>query len=682
MKMKKATLSLLILTYVFIFNACKNSKPNELTVNDLFSNHMVLQQNEDVAFWGSYTPNKEITVNGSWGSKATCVADNKGKWKLTLDTPNAGGPYEVTISTNSDTVFIKDVLIGEVWLASGQSNMEMDFDYCCNTTDFSELELNNADYPNIRMINVKKQLNPNPVQEFEGTWKRAIGDSITKFSAAGYFFAKRLHKELNVPIGIINASWGGTDIEAWTSRTELSSLDFLDDTMNNYGTLIENSSKSYDWFSQFEFTKSPSDVWYLFLDDPLGAPEQWKRINFRDERYINSNDTDYNRWKQIKIPGSIDNIYKTNDFDGAILIRKSFTLTEIKGDYSLRIGPVSDMDFTYLNGELIGSSMGKPSTKTKTYDIPKQTLKIGGNNIVVRVVNQYKEGKLGAVSLLNTESPPLSLDGNWNYHVSAEAYNSMSSYSWPYIDFYFYDKDTIDFTKRPAITNYNQHSKSSLFNGMINPLVPYNIKGVIWYQGENNVPRFKEYERLFPALIKDWRTQWSNEFPFYFVQIAPFENYNGLSSSLRDAQRKTLKTTKTGMVVTLDIGEDNDIHPSNKHDVGGRLAGLALANDYGKTLVASGPLYRAQKIDGNKLVLEFDYVGSGLMCSTGALKEFEIAGADKNYVPAVAKIIGKTVQLFSVSVPSPKFSRYAWRDTSNASLFNKEGLPASSFTTE
>lgn len=680
--MRKAKLSLLLLTYVFIFNACKNSKPNELTVNALFSNHMVLQQNEDVAFWGSYTPNKEITVNGSWGSKSTCVADNKGKWKLTIDTPNAGGPYEVTIHTDSNTLFIKDVLIGEVWLASGQSNMEMDFDYCCNTTDFSELERTSADYPNIRMINVKKQLNPNPVQEFEGAWKRAVGDSITNFSAAAYFFAKRLHKELNVPIGIINASWGGTDIEAWTSRTKLSTLDFLDDTMNIYGTLIENASNSYDWFSQFEYTKSPSDVWYLFLDDPLGVPEQWKRINFRDKRYITSNDTDYNSWKQIKIPGSIDNIYKTNDFDGAILIRKSFTLTEIKGDYSLRIGPVTDMDFTYLNGELIGSSMGKTSTNTKTYYIDKQTLKIGENNIVIRVVNQYKEGKLGAVSLLNTESPPLSLDGNWNYHVSAEAYNSMSSYSWPYIDFYFYDKDTIDFTKRPAITNYNQHSKSSLFNGMINPLVPYNIKGVLWYQGENNVPRFKEYERLFPALIKDWRTQWSNEFPFYFVQIAPFENYNGLSSSLRDAQRKTLKTPKTGMVVTLDIGENNDIHPSNKHDVGGRLAGLALANDYGKTLVASGPLYRSQKIDGNKLVLEFDAVGSGLMSSTGQLKEFEIAGADKNYVPAVAKIIGKTVQVFSASVPSPKFSRYAWRDTSNASLFNKEGLPASSFTTE
>jgi sialate O-acetylesterase len=298
------------------------------------------------------------------------------------------------------------------------------------------------------------------------------------------------------------------------------------------------------------------------------------------------------------------------------------------------------------------------------------------------VINQYKQGNVGEVSLLHSENPTISLAGTWNYHVSAEAYNPIDSYSWPYVDFYLYDKDSIDFSQRPAVTNYNQNSKSSLFNGMISPLVPYTIKGAIWYQGENNVPRFKEYEQLLPALISDWRNQWSNDFPFYFVQIAPFKNYNGLSSSLRDAQRKALKTPKTGMVVTLDIGENNDIHPSNKHDVGSRLAGLALANDYGKTLVASGPLYRSQTIVGNKLILEFDFVGNGLMTPTTELKEFEIAGADKNYVPAVAKIFEEKIHVFSASVPNPKFCRYAWRDISNASLFNIEGLPASSFTTE
>ena len=671
--MKRTSLSLVLLFTVLVLSGCQQSEKKELLLNALFTDHMVLQQKKEVAFWGSYTPNEEITVHGSWGSESTCVADAFGQWKLSIATPKAGGPYEVTIRTKSTTISIKDVLIGEVWLASGQSNMEMDFDYCCNTTDFSELERATANYPNIRMINVKKQLSLTPVQEFKGTWKRAVGNTISPFSAAAYFFAKRLHKELNVPVGIIHASWGGTDIEAWNSREQLNTLGFMSDVMDNYDKLVEDASKSNLWFSQFESAKSPSDVWYLFLEDPLGAPEKWKSFDFKDLDYITSSDIDYDNWKQIELPGSIDNIFETNDFDGAILI---------KGIYYLSLGAVSDMDFTYINGEKIGSSMGKLSRETKTYEIPTNILKVGVNNIIIRVVNQYKEGNIGSISLLSSESSSVDLTGTWNYRVSAEAYIPLESYSWPYIDFYFYDNESIDFSKRPVLTQLNKNSTSSLFNGMINPLVPYNIKGTIWYQGENNVPRFKEYEQLFPALITDWRNQWARDFPFYFVQIAPFEYHNGLSSSLRDAQRKTLKLPKTGMVVTLDIGEDNDIHPSNKHDVGYRLANLALANDYGKALVVSGPLYRSQKIDGHKLILEFDFIGSGLMCSTGALKEFEIAGADKIYVPAVAKIIGKTVEVFSASVPNPKFSRYAWRDTSNASLFNMEGLPASSFTTE
>ena len=680
--MKRTSLSLVLLFTVLVLSGCQQSEKKELHLNALFTDHMVLQQKKEVAFWGSYTPNEEITVHGSWGSESTSVADAFGQWKLSIATPKAGGPYEVTIRTKSTTISIKDVLIGEVWLASGQSNMEMDFDYCCNTTDFSELERSTANYPNIRMINVEKQLSLIPVEEFKGTWKRAVGNTISPFSAAAYFFAKRLHKELNVPVGIIHASWGGTDIEAWTSSEQLNTLGFMSDVMDNYDKLVEDSSKSNVWFSQFESAKSPSDVWYLFLEDPLGAPEKWKSFDFKDLDNITSSDIDYDNWKQIELPGSIDNIFETNDFDGAILIRKSFSLKEIKGIYSLRLGAVSDMDFTYINGEKIGSSMGKLSRKTKTYEIPTNILKVGVNNIIIRVVNQYKEGNIGSISLLSSESSSVDLTGTWNYRVSAEAYIPLESYSWPYIDFYFYNNESIDFSKRPVLAQLNKNSTSSLFNGMINPLVPYNIKGTIWYQGENNVPRFKEYEQLFPALITDWRNQWARDFPFYFVQIAPFEYHNGLSSSLRDAQRKTLKLPKTGMVVTLDIGEDNDIHPSNKHDVGYRLANLALANDYGKALVVSGPLYRSQKIDGHKLILEFDFIGSGLMSSTGALKEFEIAGADKIYVPAVAKIIGKTVEVFSASVPNPKFSRYAWRDTSNASLFNMEGLPASSFTTE
>ena len=575
-------------------------------------------------------------------------------------------------------------MIGEVWLASGQSNMEMDFDYCCNTTDNSEIELSTANYPDIRMLNITNQISSLPTSNFEGNWEKAIGENITNFSAVGYFFAKKLHKKLNIPVGIIHSSWGGTDIEAWTSRETLNTIDFLKEDMSSYDTLVSKSSKSIEWFSQFESIKLPSDVWYLFLEDPIGKPDKWEKLDFKDDKYISSSYQDYTKWEKLILPGSFDNVFETNDFDGAILFEKSFSLKEVKGDYTLNLGPISDMEFTYINGEKIGSSLGKKSLANKSYKIPKNLLKTGQNSIIIKVINQYNEGKVGEISLHNSLGDNMSFNGMWNYKVIAEVYNQFNEkeQTWPYYSFYLYEDPSINFSKRPQVQSYTQNSKSALFNGMIHPIIPYNIKGSIWYQGENNVSRFKEYETLFPAMIKDWRKKWSSDFPFYFVQIAPFENYNGLSSSLRNVQRKTLKVEKTGMVVTLDIGEIDDIHPSNKHDVGYRLAGLALSNDYGKPMVASGPLYENFEVSGNKLIVTFDFVGSGLTSYDKELAAFEIAGADKKYVKAKAYIENNKVYIYSSKIQNPKYARYAWKDTSVASLFNKEGFPASTFTTE
>ncbi|MDB2625652.1 sialate O-acetylesterase [Flavobacteriaceae bacterium] len=575
-------------------------------------------------------------------------------------------------------------MIGEVWLASGQSNMEMDFDYCCNTTDNSEIELSSANYPEIRMLNITNQISSLPTNNFEGNWEKAVGKNIVDFSAVGYFFAKKLHKKLNIPIGIINSSWGGTDIEAWTSRETLDTIDFLKEDMSSYDTLVNKSSKSIEWFSQFESVKLPSDVWYLFLEDPIGMPDKWKKLDFKDDKYISSSYQDYTKWEKLILPGSFDNVFETNDFDGAILFEKSFSLKEVKGNYTLNLGPIIDMEFTYINGEKIGSSLGKKSLANKSYKIPKNLLKTGQNSIIIKVINQYNEGKVGEISLNNSLGDNMSLNGIWNYKVIAEVYNQFNEkeQTWPYYSFYLYEDPSINFSKRPQVQSYTQNSKSALFNGMIHPIIPYNIKGSIWYQGENNVSRFKEYETLFPAMIKDWRKKWGSDFPFYFVQIAPFENYNGLSPSLRNIQRKTLKVEKTGMVVTLDIGEIDDIHPSNKHDVGYRLAGLALSNDYGKPMVASGPLYENFEVSGNKLIVTFDFVGSGLTSYDKELAAFEIAGADKKYVKAKAYIENNKIYIYSSKIQNPKYARYAWKDTSVASLFNKEGLPASTFTTE
>ncbi len=667
-----------------LFFSCKNFEKSELELNPLFSNHMVLQQKENVAFWGKYVPNSSVTVKGTWGEASSCTSDNDGNWKLLIPTTEAGGPFEIDIITKDTTLTLKDVMIGEVWLASGQSNMEMDFDYCCNTTDKSEIELSTANYPQIRMFNVSKQISSLPTKKIKGNWKGAVGKDITKFSAVGYFFAKKLHKELKVPVGIINASWGGTDIEAWTSREKLSTIDFLDETMNSYDTLVNRFLKSKQWFSQFNSVKLPSDIWYLFLEDSIGAPDKWGELDFKDQKYVASDYHDYAQWKQLELPGSFDNIFETNDFDGAILFRKSFTLKEVRGDYTLNIGPITDMDFTYVNGKNIGASLGKVSLTNKVYTIPKNLLKVGENNIVIRVINQYKEGRVGEISLINPSGVSTSLAGKWNYRVSAEVFDQINEefFTWPYYSFYLYEDQPIDFSKRTRVQSYTQNSKSALFNGMINPLIPYNIKGSVWYQGENNVARYREYETLFPAMIEDWREKWNAKFPFYFVQIAPYKNYNGLSSLLRDAQRKTLKVDKTGMVVTLDIGDVDDIHPSNKHDVGNRLAGLALQNEYEKNRVASGPLYKRFEVAENTLIIEFDFIGSGLMTHDSELSEFEIAGANKLFVPPKAIIIDNKVHVRSSSIQKPIQARYAWKDIRIASLFNNEGLPASSFTTE
>jgi sialate O-acetylesterase len=417
-----------ISTLFFLFTTCENSKNIKLELNSLFSDHMVLQQKDSVTFWGKSSPFSKINVNTSWGEKSLTESNKKGEWELKILTPSAGGPFVIDVKTSKEKISIKDVLIGEVWLASGQSNMEMDFDYCCNTTDYSEFEMRTADFSLIRMFNVSKNMQSSPINNLDGKWIKAIKDSIVNFSATGYFFAKKLHNELKVPIGIINASLGGTDIEAWTSNEKLKTIDFMDYHLNSYEKLKIGYLESKNWFSQFQAIKLPSDVWYLFLDDPLGLPESWKDIGFKDQKYINSYDLDKTKWRQISIPGIFDNVFLTNDFDGTILFKKTFNIKEINGDYSVEIGETIDMDFTYLNGIKIGSSLGKESRMTKSYKIDKNLLKIGLNTITIRVINQNKVGKIGQINLLNSLGNNQSLNGKWDYIVLAEIYNDLENF--------------------------------------------------------------------------------------------------------------------------------------------------------------------------------------------------------------------------------------------------------------
>ena len=476
----KSLLCFVVITFSLSSFSFSQGIKKRLNVSNLFSDHVVLQQQEKVDIWGTSAPGEKITVSGSWGKNTSASTDASGNWKVKLATPKAGGPYMINIKSKDSNIVVQDVLIGEVWLASGQSNMDIPLkgwppgDTILNSKE----EISKANYPNIRLFKVPFGISTTPLDSVKGNWNASSPKTAGDFSAVAYFFARKLYQELHVPIGIIQSSIGGTPAEAWTSKGYLEKI----------------------------------------------------------------------------------------------------------GDFN------------------------------KTIEEQEQP--------------QNKAEK----SKLNSNSPTV------------------------------------------------------LFNAMINPLIPYTIIGIIWYQGESNVGRAEQYKKLFPNMIQDWRSKWHEELPFYFVQLAPYiykdPKQTEQSPKLRDAQRYGLKLPKTGMVSTLDIGYLKTAHPPNKQEVGSRLARFALANQYGRNLVVSGPLFKKAIRSGNKLIVDFEFIGSGLLASDKGLTNFEIAGADKIFVPARAKIVDNKVVVSSTEVANPMYVRYAWTDSSAATLFNKEGLPASTFTSE
>lgn len=662
--MKKHLISLAI-AIGLIATSCQPKVERDLIVSQLFSDHMVLQQQENVNFWGEYTPGEEITISTSWGETASTVSDENGAWKMTLATPEAGGPFSITIKTEDSTINIEDVLIGEVWLASGQSNMEMPLRGWPPNGPIlnADQEIAQANDDGLRMLTVTKHFSYAPLDSIRGRWISSSPQVAGDFSATAYFFAKRLRQELNVPIGIIHSSWGGTPAESWVSNGSLAKMADYEKSVNG---LVAAGKLMDQWFNAFPEKGMPS------------TNEEWEGINFEDEE-ATMQEFDDSQWGTVELPNRFD-ILGVAEFDGAVWLRKKFDVEDLSSDYVLTIGAVDDMDATFVNGKRVGGLAGPGQHyKTRNMTIPKYLLVKGSNTVSIRAIDTGGPGEInGPIALQNENGIRISLEGIWKTHLIAEMVNGK---------FRAYGVHT-DLSQRPDVPPMSCYSPTVLYNAMINPLVPYNIKGAIWYQGESNVGRDVQYKELFPTMIQDWRQQWDHEFPFYFVQIAPF-NYSsaeerGVSQKLRDAQRLTLQTPHTGMVVTLDIGNLTNIHPADKPAVGSRLAGLALANDYGKDIVASGPLFKSTLPEGNRLIVEFEpeSLGSGLVASLDGLSEFEIAGDDGVFMPAKASIVDNKIVLSHAGIDAPKFGRYAWRDDSGASLFNKEGLPASSFTTE
>jgi sialate O-acetylesterase len=638
---------LIVFTILFLSSLQLNAN---ITLPSFFSDGVVLQRNTSINIWGWADAGEKVKIVFNNKTYQTIAAKNGG-WKIKLAPQKAGGPYEMKI-TGKNELLIKDILIGDVWIASGQSNMEYEM---VNVKSQYKDDIASSDNKFIRQFAVKKEYSFMPLKDVTsayGGWKAASPENILSFSAVAYFFAKDLYAKYKVPIGIINTTWGGTPAEAWTSKEALKAFP--------------------NYFDRYEYIKQPQHIEEAKARVDSVRKDYEKKLDeyfTKDTTGFSCTDINYNadNWKQMILPALWETAGLPN-YDGLAWFRKEINIpSELANKEAvLELSYIDDADNTYVNGKLVGSGM--IWNQARKYRIPAGVLKAGKNVIAVKVLDTgggggiYGEGNLQ----LSVGDKIFPLNADWRYKAFTQA--PLPPYPW--------SGGTLNMHYEPT----------AMYNAMLAPLIPYSIKGVIWYQGEANSNRAKEYQRLFPNMIADWRKRFmQGDFPFLFVQLA---NYIDSGKdvdwpALREAQLKTLKLSpNTGMAVTIDIGESGDIHPKNKKDVGLRLSLAAQKIAYKDNVVYSGPIYQSYKIAGNKIIIYFTNTGSGLVSRDGNLKYFEIAGADKKFVEAKAEINGNTVIVWSDAIVNPIAVRYAWSTSPDGcNLYNKEGLPASPFRT-
>ena len=626
-----------------------NSTIAQVKLPRLISDSMVLQRDTKVNIWGWASVDEKVTINFH-DKTYTATAGKDGKWMITLSHMEAGGPYGMHI-TASNSITIKNILIGDVWVCSGQSNMELPMERLKDK--YPEI-IAAANNPNIRQFNISTRYDFKSAKEDlpSGNWEMATPVSVLHFTAVGYFFAKTLYEKYHVPIGLIKSAVGGSPAEAWLSK----------DALKEFPAYLQTAEK----------LKSDTYIDSIKKSDSI-ASAAWYNNIWRNDKGLHEEkkwfDTAYDAssWETMQLPNFWQDAGLMNTH-GAVWFRKEINVPASMTGKPVRLflGTIVDRDSVYINGTLAGATQYRyPPRK---YNIPPGLLKEGKNIIVVRVINYADAGGFykDKPYFLFTGNDTIDLKGTWQFKLGIAS-------------------DTI-----PASTTF-QYKPGGLFNAMITPLVNYAIKGVIWYQGEANTARAPEYQKLFPALIKDWRQQWKQgNFPFLYVQLANYmqakkDPSESKWAELRGVQLKTLAVPNTAMAATTDIGEWNDIHPLNKEDVGKRLALGAEHIAYGeKQIVYSGPIYESMKIEGGKIILSFTNIGTGLMAKGNTeLKYFSIAGADKKFVWAKAKIENNKVIVWNDTITNPVAVRYAWADNpEGANLYNKEGLPASAFEAE
>ncbi|MDP3311726.1 sialate O-acetylesterase [Lutibacter sp.] len=639
----------LFLLFILISSISINA---QVTLSKIFADNMVLQRNTPIPVWGTAKANEKIEIRFNNQIKKT-KADKNGKWIIRLDNETAGGPFVLMIKAKN-TIEIKNVLVGEVWLCTGQSNMEWSVE---QSNDFKN-ELASANNPMIRHIKIDKEVNSLPQNSVnsKNSWQVCDSTTVGSFTAIGYFFAKNLYNEIKIPIGLINSSWGGTNIETWISREGFESSD-------EFKEMISRMPKiDLDSLSKLKVKGFDKRIEAL----------QGAKINAAVASTFKESGFNDSKWPELNTP-QVWEEQSLGEFDGVVWLRKSITLSADVSNKSavLELAKIDDEDITYVNGVKVGG-MERWDSKRK-YTIPVGILKEGTNIIAVRVVDNGGGGGIYGDSAdlkLTIGNTIIPLSGKWKFQV--ESIKSST----------------------------NENSLPSLcYNAMINPLIPYAFKGVLWYQGESNAGRSFQYRKAFPLLINDWRKKFltaeqtgnQDNFPFYFVQLASFSAGGNSNegcgwAELQEAQTLTLSLPNTGMVVTTDlVTNPRDIHPTNKQGVGKRLAALALNNLYQKPMVCSGPMYQSMEITGNQVIVSFNDIGSGLSTPDryGYIKGFEIAGEDQVFHDAKAYIKNNKIILFSDKVPNPVAVHFSWvGDASESNLFNKEGFPAVPFRTD
>lgn len=648
----------------------------------IISDHMVLEKTAKVPIWGKADPGEEvlITLNGQT-VKSTAGAD--GKWKAVLNLADSGpGPFEMTVQ-GKNQIKVTDVVVGEVWVASGQSNMA----WLLTNTLNAQKEISQSTNPFLRQFAVKKASSMVPLDDCKGKWVSASPETAGAFTAVGYYFGKRLQNELKVPVGLLFTSWGGTPSEAWTSAPALDTVPDLKAARERLSSQIANRpADQKKWVEAF-------GAWLKQTgreDKPVADAAAFAAPGASTEG-----------WQKVAIPGVITG--KDMSGNGAVWVRTEIDRKDPATEaLEMELGAIEGFDSVYWNGELInsldykdypGSGYVRGAWLGK-YSVPAAKVKAGKNTLAFRIYAPAGPAKF----------PTAFKIGGWA--VTGE-WLAKEEFSLPLLT-----AEQLAAAPKPPV-NPPVNAASHLFNGMVNPVVPYAISGAIWYQGEANARRSYQYRTAFPLMITDWRKAWDQgDFPFYFCQLAnyqPKKDAPGESgwAELREAQSMTLKLPNTGQAVLIDLGESGNIHPRNKKDVGERLALIALAKDYGRKIPYSGPVYAALKIDGSKARITFKHADGGLVAKpvpatydveskrnktktapmvrnspNSELEGFAICGEDKKWVWADAKIEGDSVVVWSDKVTAPVAVRYAWADNPTVNLYNGAGLPASPFRTD